>query len=167
MYGNDCYEKAMENLTEETCDCPMECNTVSYSFSIVSTPLEPKAMCPDEKNMKKSVLMKPFYVFKYPQEFVRKLIYFKNNISSSAKDYCERNLQYRAKIIFRLATDSMSVTVMSRRLSFFDKLSDFGEHYVQNTLCISLFYAMIYRRYLGPVHWYQYRQYGGGSILGH
>ena len=57
---------------------------------------------------------------------VRKFIEFKENISSNEYDYCKKNIQYRAEVIFRLATDSISVTVMKRRLSFFDKLSAFG-----------------------------------------
>ena len=67
------------------------------------------------------------YAHKIPPQFERKLIEIKNNVSSDQVDYCKRNLQYRAMVIFRLATDSMSVTVMSSRLSFFDKMSAFGK----------------------------------------
>ena len=70
--------------------------------------------------------MAEFYTHKSPPQFIRKLIEYKDNTSSDPSDTCKVNIQYRAEVIFRLATDSISVTVMSRRLSFFDKLSAFG-----------------------------------------
>ena len=48
------------------------------------------------------------------------------NESSDEADICKRMLPYRAQVTFRLATDTVSVTVRSRRLSFFDKISGFG-----------------------------------------
>ena len=116
----------MENATVfKVCDCPMECNTISYSFSIISTPFDPKKMCPGSITVD-DFLMKPFYQNKSPPQFVRKLEQFRNNISSGIKDICMRNIQYRAEIIFTLATNTLPVTIMSKRLSFFDKLSAFG-----------------------------------------
>ena len=70
--------------------------------------------------------MKPFYENKFPPQFIRRLKQFKDNSSSQEQDYCKKNIQYRAEVIFRMATDTMSVTVMSPRLSFFDKMSAFG-----------------------------------------
>ena len=108
----------------------MECNSLSYSFTLVSTPFDPEGMCPHQATKNNKFLMKEFYINESPPIFVRNLIHFVDNTSItstvSSKDLCMRNLQYRAEIIFRLATDTISVTVMSRRLSFFDKLSDFG-----------------------------------------
>ena len=131
MYGNLCFENAFHSVTtEETCDCPVECNSLSYSFSLVSTPFDSQGMCPSDATKNNRFLMKEFYINDHPPKFVRKLIHFVKNTSVtnivSSKDLCMRNLQYRAEVIFRLATDTISVTVMSRRLSFFDKLSDFG-----------------------------------------
>ena len=121
-----CFEKNMKNITSEKyCDCPMECNSISYSFSVKSTKFDETEMCQRE-GIKANFLMKEFYEHKYPPKYVRKLIELKDNVSSDTMDYCKKNLQYRAEAIFRLATDSMSVTVMSRRLSFFDKMSAFG-----------------------------------------
>ena len=78
--------------------------------------------------MKKgNFLMKQFYEHKFPPEFVRKLIQAKSNISANEVEYCKKNLQYRAEVIFRMASDTVSVTVVSRRLSFFDKMSAFGK----------------------------------------
>ena len=129
-----CFEKNMKNSSyEETCDCPMECNTISYSFSIVSTPFDPEELCPyifdGYMNFlwrAGDFLMRPFYENKSPPQVVRKMMKIKNNISDSAMDYCKKNLAFRAEVIFKIATDSMSVTFMSRRLSFFDKMSAFG-----------------------------------------
>ena len=127
IYGNLCFENVMENVTiEETCNCPMECDSIGYAFSIVSKPFDPEKLCPS-KSRNEEFLMKEFYENQFPPKFVRKLIEFKDNISSNDGSYCKRNIQYRAEIEFRLATNTMPVTVISRRLSFFDKMSAFGE----------------------------------------
>ena len=47
--------------------------------------------------------------------------------SSDEEDLCKRLLPFRALVTFRLATDTVTVTTRTRRLSFFDKLSAFGE----------------------------------------
>ena len=139
MYGNMCFESSMQNVTIELdCDCPLECDSISYSFSLVSTPFDAKEKCP-MKLGSRDFAMKEFYENVYPPQFVRKLmrmmndkkmtIMMKNNNSTSVQEghFCKRNIQYRAEVIFRLATNTLSVTVMSRRLSFFDKLSSFGK----------------------------------------
>ena len=120
----------MENITiEDNCNCPIECNTISYSFSFVSIPFDPEEMCPSD-TYSEDFLMKEFYDNKFPPPFMRKMKEiqgYKDNISSDASEICYKNIKYRAEIIFTLATDSISVTVMSRRLSFFDKMSAFGK----------------------------------------
>ena len=118
----------MQNFSiERGCDCPWECNSVSYSFSLVSTPFNLDDMCPGN-NIATDFLMKEFYEHKFPSKFMRNLIqYENNNISSSDGEYCKAYLQYRAEVVFRLATETVAVTVTSRRLSFFDKLSTFGK----------------------------------------
>ena len=134
MYGSRCFENYVP--VEETCDCPIECNTLKYSFTIESIPFNKEAMCPSVISYKKSFkfedfLMKPFYTTIFPPKIVRHMIRIKNNLSDDDFDYlmddCKKKLQYMAVVNFRLATDSMSVTVMSKRLSFFDKLSGFGK----------------------------------------
>ena len=102
----------------------MECTSVSYSFRVVSTKFDEKEICQSTED----TLKDQFNYHKFPRQFIRKLIKFKHNISDDEVDYCTRNLKYRAQAIFRLETDSMSVTVMSRRLSFFDKMSAFGTY---------------------------------------
>ena len=118
----------MNNVTvEKGCDCPMECNSISYSFSLISTPFDPEGMCPT-RDGSDNFLMWDFYQNKFPPKYMRKLTELADrNVSSNDGDYCKRNIQYRAKILFRLATNTLSVTVMSRRLSFFDQLSAFGK----------------------------------------
>ena len=117
----------MQNKTVNgECDCPMECNSISYSFTLVSSPFNDKKMCPGTKK-NKDFLMREFYENKFPPHFIRRLKQLKDNSSSQEQDYCKKNIQYRAEVIFRLASNSMPVTVISRRLSFFDKMSAFGE----------------------------------------
>ena len=127
IYGNICFENSMQNVTlESNCDCPMECNSISYSFAVLlSSKFESREMCHTETKTG-HFLMKEYYAHKFPPQIVRKMIEIRSNVSSDAVEYCKRNLPYRAEIIFRMATDSISVRVMSSRLSFFDKMSAFG-----------------------------------------
>ena len=91
--------------------------------------------------------MKEFYKTdvhsKYPPMFMRKLSEILQNVSSADDVICKRNINYRAEVIFRLATNSISVTVISRRLSFFDKLSAFGNNY-KILLCSIIFCLDLY-----------------------
>ena len=130
----------MKNTTPElSCDCPMECNTLSYSFSIVTTPFDGEVLCPElmtKYDLEDNFLLKPFYDMYdsgSPPEFVRKLLKIKNNVSYDPMEYCKKHLEYRAEVNFKLVTDTMSVTVLSRRLSFFDKMSAFGEIHIYLT----------------------------------
>ena len=126
-----CFDDSMDKPNvEDKCDCPKECNFISYTFTTVSTPFNTNELCPS-KSYTDTFLMKPFYENKFPPQFIRKLMKIKNNVSDDAQDYCKKNLQYRAEVIFRMATDTMSVTVMSPRLSFFDKMSAFGRYSVR------------------------------------
>ena len=126
---------------EDSCDCPIECKSISYSFSIQSKELDPKEVCPDVRTDLKNFdridfIMKPFYMYKSPPDFVRTLMNFRSNASDTNEvqnankkfvTNCKKNLKYRAEVIFRMATGSMSVTVLSSRLSFSDKMSAFGK----------------------------------------
>merc|ERR1711994_893950 len=120
----------MGNITiEDSCDCPMPCNSIFYSFSIESSEFDPTELCPNiiSKLEDKHFLMKPFYEHQSPPKFVRNLMKIKTNVSAKPMDYCKKNLKYRAEVTFKLASNSMSVIVMSSRLSFFDKMSSFGK----------------------------------------
>ena len=115
----------MSNMADKnTCNCPIECNTIGYTSYFVSSPFKPDELCPTKEPAEG--LMKEFYVHKTPPQLVRNLEMYAFNFSSQAQDYCKSNIQYRAEVNFQLATNTMSVTVITRRLSFFDKLSGFG-----------------------------------------
>ena len=63
----------------------------------------------------------------FPPVFISRAREFISNESSDMTELCKRLLPYRAQVTFRLATDTVSLTVRTRRLSFFDKLSGFGK----------------------------------------
>ena len=126
----------MDYQEDNFCDCPMECNSISYSFTTVSTPLDQDELCPDMQNeysidRTEDFLMKPFYQNPNPPKFVRKMRHFKNNVSFDVSfnemAYCKKYLQYKAEVIFKMAKDTIPVTIKSSRLSFFDKMSAFGK----------------------------------------
>ena len=72
-------------------------------------------------------MMKEYYLNKFPPQFIRKLQKYKDNVTEDQSTICKRNINYRAEVTFQLATNEMPLTVISRRLSFFDKLSGFGK----------------------------------------
>ena len=54
------------------------------------------------------------------------------NTSEDPETICEKDVQFKAEVIFRIATNDVSVTVVTRRLSFFDKVSAFGKNLFDN-----------------------------------
>ena len=110
---------------EDKCDCPIECNAIDYSYYFVSSPFNPEELCPS-KMIRNRFLMKEYYKNVLPPQLLRRMRMFYTNISDGQQENCRRNVPYRAEVVFRLATDTMTVTVASKRLSFFDKLSSFG-----------------------------------------
>ena len=108
---------------KKNCNCPIECEFVSYSSYYVSSPFDPEEMCSRQPDG----LMEEFYENKHPPQFVRNLKKFTRNVTSDEYEICKTNVHYVADITFQLATNTMCVTVISRRLSFFDKLSGFGK----------------------------------------
>ena len=126
IFSNICFETTFNNVTiEEDCHCPIECTSISYSFSLVSTPFNPEKMCLGEKS-KDYFVMREYYDNMFPPAYIRKLTEFKDNVTSDPVELCKKNINYRAEVNFKVATDTIPVTVMSRRLSFFDKMSAFG-----------------------------------------
>ena len=126
--GNICFENVMKNHSKDNCDvtkCPMDCNFISYSYSIISTPFKEAEHC---SNDGKDSIFDEFYKNPFPPRFMTRARTFFFNESSRPSDQCAKYLPYRAEVTFRLATDTVSVTVRTRRLSFFDKLSAFGNY---------------------------------------
>ena len=142
----------------------MDCNSISYSYSIVSTPFKETELC--SKTGKDSIF-EEFYNNPFPPSFMTKARTYFYNESSKPSDLCRKYLPYRAEVNFRLATDTVSVLVRTRRLSFFDKLSAFGNHIQKHKpiLVASLIYIFTIRGYPGPLHWDKYSQRGRGYFL--
>ena len=117
----------MKNFTlEKNCDCPLDCDSITYSYSLVSSPLKEDELCAN-KQRSPTPLMTDFYQKPFPKLFIRLLEKYAKNISADPFEICSKYLKYRAVVIFKLATNEVSVTITSRRLSFFDKLSGFGK----------------------------------------
>ena len=93
----------------------------------LSAPFKEDESCPRSKSKSRS-LFQEFYTNPFPPRFIKRAREFMGEREESSEyESCRRFLPYRAEVTFRLATDTVSVTVRSRRLSFFDKLSGFGE----------------------------------------
>ena len=157
MYASLCFEDSMRNLTlEKECDCPLGCDSITYSFSLDSSRLNEDELCSRTQNQP-NPLMSDFYKKPFPKLFIRQLRNFAKNISADTYEICSKYLKYRAVVIFQLATNDVSVTITSRRLSFFDKLSGFGKKDLfMYTDLISCF-----RWNSRLVHWHEYSEHAG------
>ena len=127
MYASLCFEESIKNFTsEKNCDCPLDCDSITYSYSLVSSRLKEDELCTGNQNSP-TPLLTDFYKKPFPSLFIRQLSKYAKDTSADTLEICNKYLKYRAVVIFKLATNDVSVTVTSRRLSFFDKLSGFGE----------------------------------------
>ena len=62
----------------------------------------------------------------YPTEFVNIANFFMLGKERDPQIICKKNMKYRALVTFQLATDTVTLTTRTQRMSFFDKLSGFG-----------------------------------------
>ena len=92
-------------------------------------------LCPGKVTVD-DFLMKEFYLRRFPPQLMRNMELFVYNSTADMQDICKKNVQYKAEVIFKLATNTMAVTVNSRRLSFFDKLSGFGKISLSSALTL-------------------------------
>ena len=110
-------------------------------------------------------LFKMFYLQPFPPTFITRAREFMYNESSRSSQSCRKFLPFRAEVTFRLATDTVSVTVRSRRLSFFDKLSGFGKNISELLADFFTLSVKFYRGNFGTVHWDEHPQHGGDCFL--
>ena len=90
IYGNICFENVMTNNSKESCDvgkCPMDCNSISYSYSIVSTPFKEEELCPSKG---KDSIFEEFYNNPFPPRFISSIRTFFFNESSKPSDQCAK-----------------------------------------------------------------------------
>ena len=163
IYGNICFDTIMSDKSlEKACNCPMNCNRISYSFSYNSERFDPEEICLGP-SAKSDFLMKEFYENPFPNHFIRNLRKFNKNETSDAEEICKKNSHYRAKITFRLATDYVTTTIKTRRLNFFDMLSGIG---IINSYILYFYYNNCdFRRNSGIVYWDKYSKCCGSCIL--
>ena len=127
MYASLCFEESMKNfILQKKCDCPLDCDSITYSYSLVSSRLKEDELCTANQNSP-TPLMTDFYERPFPKLFIRQIEKYAKNISADPYEICSKYLKYKAVVTFQLATNDVSVTITSRRLSFFDKLSGFGK----------------------------------------
>ena len=95
--GNVCFDNVMSNSSMDNCDvgrCPMDCNSISYSYSIVSTPFKENELCPTSG---KDTIFEEFYNNPFPPKFISRSSTFFFNESSKAADLCKERFIQRPK----------------------------------------------------------------------
>ena len=137
----------------------MGCDSITYSFSLDSSRLNEDELCSRTQNQP-NPLMTDFYKKPFPKLFIRQLRKYGKNISADPFENCNQYLKYRAVVLFQLASNDVSVTITSRRLSFFDKLSGFGKK-----ISFSKHFRNCFRWNSRLVHWNEYSEHGGDSFL--
>ena len=68
-------------------------------------------------------MMKPFYKEPMPPQLLNRMEFFAFNSTDDPREICKEKIKYQALVTFKLTTNTMSVTVSSRRFG-----SGFGEY---------------------------------------
>ena len=125
--GIHCFEKDLEQMdNRSTCDCPNDCDDVTFSLVASAKLLDEKLLCPLKTDS--TDLFYHFYQHDaLPKKFLGLYNFIVNKQEYKGKELCVKNLKYRAVVNFQLATRSVSRTTQDLRQSFADKLSTFGK----------------------------------------
>ncbi len=112
----------MSNLTAlETCDCPRDCNSNQYSYSISSTKLDPDVMCKQFKTF----FSDPRHVG--PPKLMRNFENVLLDLEAGSDDVCRRTLEKVAFVYFQLAGQTVMQFKKELRVTLADQISNFGE----------------------------------------
>ena len=122
-FGRDCFEKFMENTTLiKTCDCPYECATTRYSYSVSSTAINAEALCKD----------KSYFGYwnsgkiGYPPKFIRRYEQVVNGKDISEDEICIENTKKMAIVKFQIANEIITRIKKTQRVTNADLLSNIG-----------------------------------------
>ena len=128
--GIHCFEQVLRRMTNNTsCDCPNNCEDVTYSFLGSSKRIE-ELNCPKEPH-EDNWIHDFYYKDSLPKKFLAFYDYVTDNKEYGEKELCKKNMKYRAIVNFQLVTQSVSRTTQDLKQSFADKLSTFGKFHAQ------------------------------------
>jgi hypothetical protein len=123
-WGKECFEVSMGNTeTVEKCDCPYDCATTRYPYSVSSTALDVEAMCskgsPYEDVLSGSLTS-------LPPMFIRRYEQVVRGYDIGDDEICKKNLKGIAIVKFQLANQIITRIRKTERVTFSDQLSNIG-----------------------------------------
>eukprot|EP00095_Tigriopus_kingsejongensis_P009175 maker-scaffold145_size311916-snap-gene-1.10 protein:Tk09175 transcript:maker-scaffold145_size311916-snap-gene-1.10-mRNA-1 annotation:"GE16304" len=121
FHGSTCFERIMAN-SEQTkdCDCPFDCDSIRYTYSVSSTAIDKDKICSaDSNNFSPAELVLPSMLQRS----------YDQNANSSAinmNDICKANLKKVAMVKFQLSSKQVTRIKRDIRVTVADMISTFG-----------------------------------------
>jgi hypothetical protein len=133
-WGKECFEIRMGNTeTVEKCDCPYDCATTRYSYSVSSTALDVEAMCNRDSFYQDEL---SGYLTSFPPMFIRRYEQVVRGYDIGEEAICKKNLKGIAIVKFQLANQIITRIRKTERVTFSDQLSNIGNKSQFATVCI-------------------------------
>ena len=129
--SNKCFEKVMSDSNSTIdCNCPFDCATTRYAYSVSSTAFDPIVLCnPNNKDSLAQALNQ--YLGKndmaYPPKFIRRFEQVVYDRDIGEDKICQENLKGMAIVKFQLASQIITRIKKTQRVTFADQLSNIGK----------------------------------------
>ncbi|TRY68635.1 hypothetical protein TCAL_08884 [Tigriopus californicus] len=120
--GSSCFERAMAD-TEQTrnCDCPFDCDSIRYAYSVSSTMLDKDKICKDSS---KSIFS--MSETSLPTMLERTFNQLVDGADIETEQICRENLDKIAMVQFQLTSKQVTRIKRDRRVTLADMISTFG-----------------------------------------
>ena len=129
LFGRECFKTLMKNTTESSkCNCPLDCATTRYAYSIDTTPLNPALIC-SNKNVEKFLASG---ITGDPPKFIRhyeKILYGKD---TKPELICIQRISNMAVAKFQIVDKIITRIKKTRRMTFADFLSNIGRFIISD-----------------------------------
>ena len=141
--GAYCFEEVMaETEIIQNCDCPFDCDTTRYSYSVSSTKLDTDMICKKAISETFDYYASPIYA--RPAKFMRNYEQTENSEKDTGDDaICKENVRNIAVAQFQLAGQIVTQIKRDIRVTFADNVSNFGTGQMLN-FCCSLANATVF-----------------------
>ena len=134
--SQNCFEKALDDsniLTNCSNNCPNDCTTTQYHFSVSSTPFHAKKICNVNHKDQNSL---EYALKKYlgenadtmPPKFIRRFEQLAFDKEIGDEVICRRNMKNVAIVKFQLMSPLITRIKKTQRVSFTDLVSNFGKY---------------------------------------
>lgn len=121
--GSACFERAMADTEKaRNCDCPLDCDSIRYAYSVSSTMLDKDKICKDSS---KSTFSDASTAL--PTMLERIFNQLVDGADIEMEQICRENLDKIAMVQFQLTSKQVTRIKRDRRVTLADMISTFGK----------------------------------------